>query len=107
MSNVVVAERRVLFRVENFKKRRTGVAMEAGGDLVDLVEHANGIAGTCLAQALDNVAGQCADVRPTMTADLGLIVHAAQAHPHELQPERSGDALTERGFAHPWRPHEA
>ncbi len=42
-----------------------------------------------------------------MAADLGLVVHAAQAHAHELAPGRLGDALAERRLAHAGRADEA
>ena len=34
-----------------------------------------------------------------MSANLGLVMHAAQAHAHELQTERARNALAERGLA--------
>src|SRR5207244_629557 len=40
-------------------------------------------------------------------ADLRFVVRAAQAHAHELAPGRPGDALAERGLAHPGRADEA
>ena len=42
-----------------------------------------------------------------MAPDLGLVVDAAEAHPHELAAHRPGDALAERGLAHAGRAHEA
>src|SRR5690554_1936430 len=42
-----------------------------------------------------------------MTADFGLVVHAAEAESLELQPQRLGNTLAERSFAHTRRPHEA
>ena len=47
------------------------------------------------------------DVRAPVAADLGLVVHAAQAHAHELASRRLGDALAERGLAHAGRADEA
>ena len=41
-----------------------------------------------------------------MAANLRLIVHAAQAHTAELQPDCLGDALAERRLAHARRPDE-
>ena len=42
-----------------------------------------------------------------MAADLGFVVHAAQAHAHELAAGRLGDALTERGLADAGRADKA
>src|SRR5262249_58105276 len=48
-----------------------------------------------------------ADIGSAMAADLGLVVHAAQADSHELAPHRAGDRLPQRSLAHPGRAHEA
>src|SRR6185295_9710942 len=56
----------------------------AGAELVDFVEHHDAVARPRLADALDDVARQRPDVRAAMTADLGLVVRAAQADAHEL-----------------------
>src|SRR5690606_18878531 len=66
-----------------------------------------GIARPRLAQALDDVARQRADIRAAVAANLGLVVHAAQARAHELEPERTRDALAERGLADAGRTDEA
>ena len=51
--------------------------------------------------------GSDADVGAPVAADLRLVVHAAQAHAHELAPGRLGDALAERGLADAGRADEA
>ena len=56
--------------------------------------------------ALDDPAGQRADVGAPVAADLGLVVDAAEAHPHELAAHRPGDALAERRLADAGRPDE-
>src|SRR4029079_19435797 len=105
---IIVAEGRVLLRVEHFEHSRCGVAMEtAHAELVDLVQHHHAVAGAGLAHALDDVSRQRTDVRAPMPADLRLVVHAAQAHPNELASRRLGDALAERGLAYARRPGEA
>ena len=107
-AEIVVAEGRVLLRIEHFEQRRGRVAVKAAGaELVDLVEHHHAVARARLAQALDDVARQRADVGAPVAADLRLVVHAAQAHAHELAPGRLGDALAERGLAHAGRADEA
>src|SRR5690606_6796927 len=49
---------------------------------------------------LDDVARQRADVGAPVTADLRLVVRAAEADPGELAAGRPRDALPERGLAH-------
>jgi len=42
-----------------------------------------------------------------MTADLGLVPHAAERHADELTPERPRDGLADRRLAHTGRADEA
>ena len=81
--------------------------MKAGAELVDLVEHHHGIARSRLADRLDDVSRQRADIGAPMASDLRLVVHAAEAQADELAPGRARDALSERGLAHARRPDEA
>src|SRR5258708_24596223 len=78
-----------------------------GRELVDFVEHEDGVAAAGLAHGLRNVTRQRPDVRAPMNTNFRLIVHAAQAHATELEPDRLGNALTERGLAHAGRTDEA
>ena len=48
---IIVAERVVLLGVEHFEQRRAGIALNAGAELVDLVEHHDAIARAGLADA--------------------------------------------------------
>src|SRR6266481_7925319 len=75
-------------------------------ELVHLVEHEHGVAPAGLAHGLHDVAGQRADVGTSMTADLRLIVHAAETHTSELESERFRDALSQRSFADSGRTDE-
>ncbi len=76
-------------------------------ELVDLVEHHHAVARARLADRLDDVAGQGADVGAPVAADLGFVVHAAEADAHELAAHGAGDRLAERGLADAGRPGEA
>ena len=83
---VVVAEGVVLLRIEHLEQRRGRIAVEAGAELVQLVEHEHRIARARLADPLDDVAGQRADVGAPVAADLGLVVHAARLVRTNLRP---------------------
>src|SRR5450759_581206 len=104
---VVVLEGVVLLRVQDLEERGRRVAPEVHAQLVHLVEHEDGVVGAARLDALDDAAGQGADVGPAMAADLRLVVDAAQAHPDELAAHRAGDRLSERGLADAGRTHEA
>ena len=104
---IIVAERVVLLRVEHFEQCRARIALDAGAELVDLVEHHHAIARAGLADRLNDVAGQRADVSAPMAADFSLVVNAAEADAHELSIHGARDRLAERGFADAGRPDEA
>src|SRR6516164_6189149 len=104
---IMIAERGVLFRVENFHQRGGGVAAEIAAEFVDLVEHAHRVVAFRTADTLNDLAGQRADVGAAMAADFRFVVHAAKSDADELAGERAGDGLAERGLAHAWGPDEA
>ena len=106
-AEVVVAEGVVLLGVEHLEHRRGRVALDAAAELVDLVEHHHAVARAGLADRLDDVAGQRADIGAPVAADLGLVVHAAEADAHELPAHRARDRLAERGLADAGRADEA
>ena len=106
-AEIIVAERVVLLRIEHLEQRRAGIALDAGAELVDLVEHHHAVARAGLADRLDDVAGQRADIGAPVAADLGLVVHAAEADAHEFAAHGAGDRLAERGLADAGRADEA
>jgi hypothetical protein len=57
------------------------------------------ITGFIVAQRAHQAAGQRADVRAPVAADLGLVAHTAERHAHELAAHRAGDRLADRGLA--------
>ena len=105
--NVVIPERVVLLRIENFEKRRARVAAKIHPELVDLVEHEHGVLGARAAQVLDNLPWKGADIGSPVAPDLRLVANPAEAHPDELAPERFGDGFPETRLADAGRAHEA
>ena len=103
---VVVAERVVLRRVEHLEQRRRRVAAPVGADLVDLVEHDHRVHRPGVAQRPHEAAGQRADVRAPVAADLGLVADAAERHADELAVERARDRLADRRLAGAGRPDQ-
>src|SRR3984893_9605368 len=106
-AQIIVAESRVLLRVEHLQERRGRVALDAAAELVDLVEHHHAIAAAGPADPLDDVPRQRPDIGAAMAANLGLVVHPAQADPHEFPAGRARDALPERSLADTWRADKA
>ncbi len=104
---IVVAERVVLLRIERLQQRARGVATEVAAQLVDLVQHEDRIVHLDTLQVLNDLPRQRADVGPAMTANLRLVVHAAERDAAELPSQRPRNAAAERGFAHARRPDKA
>ena len=88
---IVIAERRVLFRVEHFHQRCRRIAAEIAAELVHLVQHEDGIHRFGALDTLDDLAGQSADVGAAVAADFSLVVHAAERNAHEFAAQRPGD----------------
>src|SRR5688572_2416507 len=74
---IVILERVVLFRIEHFEQGSTWVAAEVRAKFVDFVEQQHRINRAGLLHHLDDLTGQSADVRATMSANLSFITHAA------------------------------
>ena len=82
--------------------------MEAAGtELVDFVQHHHAVARAGLAQVLNDVAWQGANIGASMPADFCFVVDATEADAHEPAAGRFGDALPQRCFAHARWPNEA
>ena len=104
---VMIAEGVVLLRIEHLQHGRSRIAAEIGVELVDLVEHEERIGRAGALHGLEDAAGQRADIRAAMAADLGLVADATQRNAHELAAERLSDGATQRGLAGAGRSDEA
>ncbi len=96
----------VLFRIEDFEKRRGRVAAEIHRHLVDFVEKEDRIHRAGLLHHLDDLAGERADVGAPVTADLGFVADAAERETDELAVHRARDRLRQRCLADSGRPGE-
>ncbi len=104
---VVILERGVLLGVQHFQQCRSWIAAEVRGHFVDLIEQKDGVLGACALHVLDDLARQRSNVGAAMTADLGLIAHAAQGQAHELAARGLRNRHAQRRFAYARRPDEA
>ena len=89
----------VLLGIEHFQQCGGRVALNAGSELVDFIEHHHAIARTGLLHGLDDVARQRPDIRAAVTADLCLVVDAAQTQADEGASHGAGNGLAQRGLA--------
>ena len=88
----VIAEVVVLLCVEHLQQRRRRVAAVIAAELIDLVEHHDGVHAAGDGQAVDDAAGHGADIRLAVAADLRLVVHAAERDTRELAVRGVGNA---------------
>ncbi|GAA4953688.1 hypothetical protein GCM10023238_20250 [Streptomyces heliomycini] len=96
----------VLRRVEDLEERGGRVAPEVRAHLVDLVEEHDRVHRPGLLDRPHDPAGQRADVRTAVAADLGLVADAAEGDADELPAHRVGDGLAEAGLADAGRADE-
>src|SRR6516164_8286343 len=75
---IMVVEAVILLGIEHFEQRGGWIAAEVGAHLVYLVEQEQRVRRLRLAHRLDNLARHRADISPAVTADLGLVAHAAE-----------------------------
>ena len=104
---IMVLERVVLLRIEHFEQCRRRIAAHVVRKFVDLIQQEHRIDGPGALHALDDPPRQCADVGPSVAADLRFVMHAAQRGADEFPVHGAGDRLPERGLADAGRPHEA
>ncbi len=104
---IVIGEGVVLFRIEHFQQRRGGIAAEVHRHLVHFVEEEDRVDRAGLLHPLDDLAGEGADVRAAVAADLGLVADAAEGEADELASGGAGDRLRQRGLPYARRADEA
>src|SRR5690606_5202241 len=104
---VMVAERVVLFRVENLQQSCTRVAAEIMAELIDFVEQNDRIRRSGAFHKLDDLSRQSSDIRSAVAAYLGFVVNAAERKPDEFSARRLCDRFSERGFTDARRTDEA
>ena len=104
---VVIDKFLVLRGVEDFQKCCGRVALIRFGHLVDFVEQEDGVLCLDGADALDDAARHCADVRAAVPANLGFVAHAAERGMDERAPHRARNRAAKRCLANARRPDEA
>ena len=95
---IMVGEREVLFRVEDFQHGARGIAFVVGGHLVDLIDQEDRVERSRSLHALDDTARHGAEIGTAVTADLRFVTHAAQGDLDEFPVKRSGNGFRERRF---------
>ena len=104
--HIVIRKCIVLLRIEHFQKGTRRIAVVGGGELVDLVEYHDRVRNTALRDPIHDPAGHSPDIGPSVSPDIRLIPHTAEAHPDILSIQRLRDSLTDACLAGPGRSDE-
>ena len=102
----MVAEGGVLLAVQHLQQSRGRVAPHIAGELVDLIQHQQGVHGAGAADGLDDAAGHSADIRLAVAADIRLVPDAAQTEPRQLPVHGLGHGDGHGGLAHTGRANQ-
>ena len=89
----------VLLRVEYLQQSRGGVAAEVVAEFVDFVQQEDRVDGAGLAQRLDDLARQGADIGLAVPADFRLVADPTQGYPDELAVDRPGHRTAQAGLS--------
>ena len=97
-------ESNVLLRVEDFEKSGRRVSVNGTErKLVYLVENEYRVRTACPLHSLNDTAGHSSDIGATMTTNLTLIMHTAQADAHIFAAKRFGYAFAKTCLTDSWR----
>ena len=96
---VVVDEVAVLLRVEDFQEHGGGIAAEVLADLVDFVQHEDGVPDLQAFELVDDAAGHGAHVSAPVAAQFGFVPEAGEGEAHELALQGLGDGPADGGLA--------
>ncbi len=97
----------VLLRVQGFQQGAGRVSLEIRRQFVNLVQDNHRIGGAGALDAVQDTARKGTHIGFAVTANLGLVVHAAQGYPYIFAPERASDALAKGGFTYSGRAPQA
>ena len=96
----VIPEGVVLFAVQHLQQSRRRVAPHIAGQLVDLVQHQQGIHGAAADHRVDDPAGHGADVGFPVSPDVRLVPDTAQTQPGQFPVHGLGHGQGDGGFAY-------
>src|SRR4029453_13643941 len=90
----------ILSGIEDLEQRGGWVAVKTSAELVDFIQHEDGVSTAGLSDSLNNIAWERADIGTPMPSNIRLIVDPAQTLAHELTIHRPSDALSKRSLPH-------
>src|ERR1044071_6290351 len=103
----MILKSRILRGIEDLQQRSRRVALKTSAELVDFIQHEDGISTTGLPYSLNNITGEGADIGTPMPPNVRLIVDPTKTLSHKLAVHGPGDALSKGSFSDSGRTHEA
>ena len=104
---IIILKGAVLLRVQHLQQCAGGVALVVARQLVDLVQQDHGVCALGGDHGADDASGHCADVGAAVSADLRLVMYAAQTHAGKFAPHAVCDRVRNARFAHARRSDQA
>ena len=103
----MIGKGEVLLRIEDFQQGRRRIAAKIRSDLVDLVQHEDGVVGLGPPDPLNNASGQGPHIGSAVPPDFSFVAYPAQGDPVEFSSQGLGDGPAQGGLARSRRAGQA
>src|SRR4030042_676054 len=91
----MIGERKILLRIEGFKKGCSWISPDVLTDLIHLIEHKNRIGGFCPPDLLNDPAWKSSHLSSTVPPDLCFIPDPSQRDPNKFPLQSAGDGASQ------------
>src|SRR5438034_11407331 len=85
----------ILRGIEDLQQRSGRVALKTSAELVDFIQHEDGISTACFSYSLNNITGEGPDIGTPMPPNIRLIVDPTKTLSHEFTIHALSDTLLE------------
>src|SRR3990170_1189299 len=96
----MVLKGRILSGIEDLQQSGGRVALKTRAELIDFIQHEDGVSTAGLSDPLNDITRQRPDVGTPMPPDISLIVDPAKTLAHELTIHRPSDALSQGSLSY-------
>src|SRR2546427_11655609 len=89
----------ILRGIEDLQQRSGRVALKTSAELVDFIQHEDGISTACFSYSLNDITGEGPDIGTPMPPNIRLIVDPTKTLSHEFTIHGPSDTLPEGGLS--------
>src|SRR5438309_11565280 len=89
----------ILRGIEDLQQRSGRVALKTSAELVDVIQHEDGISTACFSYSLNDITGEGPDIGAPMPPNICLIADATKTLSHALTSHGPSDTLPEEARA--------